>query len=516
MFSELSVRHRWRLSNCEGDESSTPGLHKRFTKRLSHFWRRKRDRFDTKVAAKTKQAGDAPSNNGIDDPKSIGQRMPYKALSLLFKSGYPVPDILARARLQCQQNVLHAHSGHLRDFRPTSRIGPFPTLGLAPQKLDFCTGDHYRATAGGSSSHKRPPGSPGKSGSNSKKPRKENKQPADKAQNGANSDGCEGGGGGDAPSDTDSDEDEDDEGDSSRDGPRFPLPTNSPDKTFPCPFHKYHAARYCKCKGHHITSISYVIQHIGRRHLLKEVRMDVQETAHSTDDNTTQAERTTDPAKIVFYCPRCRNEFHGRKADVRNERHTGCEPKSIAQTGVLIPAEFRKLKENVTAASGDDQKWKKIWTTLYPEETTTTQHNEAEPMATIAVDAQPHNDIQHDPLPGAVNGPYHPAPPGQFDPQGANFAQNPQDYLSNDPFADMFNNSWGTANEFGDVSHATSHIPNPAPPNLQMIRPVSDSTQWSMPFPNDNWFITCRVCGNASHVARDCPNRHHNNFHGPQ
>ncbi|KAF5983158.1 hypothetical protein FBULB1_3947 [Fusarium bulbicola] len=486
MFLELSVRHRWRLSNSEGDESSTPGLHKRFTKRLSHFWRRKRDRFDTKVAAKTKQAGDAPSNNGIDDPKSIGQRMPYKALSLLFKSGYPVPDILARARLQCQQN-----------------------------------GDHYRPAAGGPSSHKRPPGSPGKSGSNSKKPRKENKQPADKAQNGTNGDGGEGGGGDDAPSDTDSDDDEDDEGDSSRDGPRFPLPTNSPDrKTFPCPFHKYDAARYCKCKGHHITSISYVIQHIGRRHLLKEVRMDVQETAHSTDDDTTQAERTTDPAKIVFYCPRCRNEFHGRKADVRNERHTGCEPKSIAQTGVLIPAEFRKLKEDVTATSGDDQKWKKIWTTLYPEETTPTQHNEAEPIATIAVDAQPHNDIQHDPLPGAVNEPYHPAPPGQFDPQGANFLQNPQDYLSNDLFAGMFNNSWGTAN--GDVRHATSHIPNPAPPNLQMIRPVSDITQWSMlptqnpPFPNPDCFITCRVCGNASHMARDCPNRHHDNFYGPQ
>ncbi|KAF5588396.1 ankyrin protein [Fusarium pseudocircinatum] len=491
MFSELSVRHRWRLSNSEDDESSTPGLHKRFTKRLSHFWRRKRDRFDTKVAAKTKQAGDAPSHNGNDDRKSIGQRVPFKALSLLSKPGYPGPDTLARARLQCQQ-----------------------------------IGDHYRAAAGGPSSHKRPPGSPGKSGSNSKKPRKENRQPTDKAQNGANGDGAEGGGG-EAPSDTDSDDDEEDKGDSRRDGPRYPLPTSSPDRKriLACPFHKYHPARYCKCKGLRITSVSYVIQHIGRGHVLKEVRMDVEEAAQSKDDSPTRPEKTTNPDKIVYYCPTCRYEFHGRGADIRCERHTdkGCKTKSIADTGVLLPAEFRKLKEDVTAASGND-KWEKIWKTLYPGIPTPTPYNETEPVAPLTVDAQPQTDIQHDPLPGGVNEPYHPAPPEHFDQQVPNFPQKPRNDLSNDPFDGMFNASWGTANEFGDVSHATSHIPNPAPPNLQMIRPVPDLTQWFMPptqnppFPNDNWqsFITCRVCGNASHTARDCPNRHHNNFHGPQ
>ncbi|EWG47512.1 hypothetical protein FVEG_07592 [Fusarium verticillioides 7600] len=521
MFSELSVRHRWRLSNSENDESSAPGLHKRFTKRLSHFWRRKRDRFDAKVATKTKQVGDTPSNNGNDDRKSIGQRVPYQTLSLLFKSGYPVPDLLARARLQCQQNVLHTHSGHLGDFRPASHIGPFPTLGLAPQKLDFCTGDHYRTAVGGPSSHKRPPGSPGKSGSNSKKPRKENKQPADKAQNGVNGDGA-GDDDDNDHSDTNSDDDEDDEGDSSRDGPRYPLPTGSPDrKTIACPFHKYHPARYCKCKGLRITSISYVIQHIGRGHVLKEVRIDVQATAHSTDDSSpTRPDRTPDPNKIVYYCPTCRYEFHGRGADIRWERHTdkGCKTKSIADTGVLLPAEFKKLKDDVIATSGNDQKWEKIWSTLYPGITTPTPYNEAEPVAPLTVvDAQPHNDIQHDPLPGAANEPYHPSPQG-FGQQGANFPQNPQNHLSNDSFTDIFSASWGTADEFGDVNHATSHIPNPAPLDL---------TQWSMqptqnpPFPNNNWqnftaSIICRVCGNASHVAHDCPDRHQNNFHGPQ
>ncbi|KAF5562984.1 hypothetical protein FPHYL_5409 [Fusarium phyllophilum] len=520
MFSVFPVRHRWRLSNSEGDDSSAPGLHKRFTRRLTHFCRRKRDKFDAKVAAKTKQTGSTPSNNGNDDRKSIGQHMPYKALSQLFKSGYPVPDILARARLHCQQNVLHTHSGHLGDFRPASRIGPFPTLGLAPQKLDISTGDHYRAAAGGPFCQKRPLGSPGKSSSNSKKPRKENKQPADKAQNGANGDGADGGGD-ESHSDTDSDDDEDDEGDSGRDGPRFPLPASSPNpKIFACPFYKHHPARYDTCKGHRIKSISYVIQHIGRRHVLEEVRMDVQETAHSTDDNPSHPKRVKESDKIVFYCPKCRNEFHGRGADVRYERHTRCQTKNIAQTGVLIPAEFKKLKDDVIAMAGNDQKWKKIWSTLYPGIPTPTMYNEAEPVAPIAVDAQPHNAIQHHHFPEAVNETYQPASSQHFVQQGANFPQNPQNYLSDDPFTDMFNNSWDTVNEFGDVNHATSH-------DLRMIRPVPDLTQWSMPptqntpFPNDNWrnspaSIICRVCRNAGHMARDCPNRQQNNFRGPQ
>ncbi|KAF5631718.1 ankyrin protein [Fusarium sp. NRRL 52700] len=437
------------------------------------------------MAAKTKQTEYTPSNNGNDDRKSIGQHITYKALSQLFKSGYPVPDILALARVQCQQNVLNTHSGHLGDSGPALCIGPLPSLDLAHQKLDICTGDHYRAAAGGLSSQKRPPGSPGKSGNNSKKPRKEKKQLTDNAQDGTNGDGADGR---DDESQSDTDNDE---GDSSRDGPRFPLPTNSPDrKRIACPFHKYHPARYCNCKGLRITSISYVIQHFDRRHVLKEVRMDVQETAHSTDDNPIHAERTTDPDKIVFYCPTCRDEFHGRGADIRYERHTGCQTRSIAQTGVLIPAEFKKLKDDVTATSGNDKKWEKIWTTLYPGIPTPTQYNEAEPVAPIAVDAQPHDAIQHHPFSGAVNETYRTAPPQDFVQQVANFTQNPHNRLSDSQFPDIFHESWGTADEIGNLSHAPSHIPNPAPNDLQVIRPVPDFIQSYPSYPsflNHTW-----------------------------
>ncbi|KAH7486519.1 hypothetical protein FOMA001_g5609 [Fusarium oxysporum f. sp. matthiolae] len=493
MFSPFPVRHRWRLSNSEGDGPSTPGLHKRFTKRFSQFCRRKRNKTDAKVAAKTKHTWNTTSNNGNDDRESIGQDMTYKALSLLFKSGYPVANILARARLQIQQNVLNAHSGHLGDLGPALRIGPFPTLDLVPQKLDISTGDQHRAAAGGPSSQKRPPGSPGKSGSNSKKPRKDRQSDDDKAQNDADGDGDE------AQSDTDSDDDEDDEGDSSRDGPRFPLPKSSPDrKRFACPFYKYHPARYCNCKGLRITSISYVTQHIGRRHVLKQCTMDVQQTAQSTDDNSTYLERTTDPDKIVFYCPTCRDEFHGRGADVRWERHTGCQAKSIAQTGVLLPAEFEKLKEDVTATSGNDNKWGKIWRTLYPGTSIPTQYNEAETVAPIGVDVQPHNAIQHHPLPGAVNETYHPAPPQGFVQQVADFTQDPHTYFGDDRFTDMFNDSWGTADEIRDLNYATSHIPNPVPTDVPTtMRPgrfdpsfmqslISATTQ-NPPFPNNAW-----------------------------
>ncbi|KAM0310309.1 hypothetical protein ACHAPQ_012503, partial [Fusarium lateritium] len=185
----------------------------------------------------------------------------------------------------------------------------------------------------------------------------------------------------------DDEDDENDEGDSSRDGPRFPQPEDSPDrKGYECPFYQCHPARYHKCKGIRPTLISYVTQHIFRCHLLKRCTMDVQETAQSTGDNPNDLLKTTKPDDIVFYCTKCRDEFHGPGADVRFERHPACEAKGIAQTGVLLPAEFKKLKEAVIATSGNDNKWETIWATLYPPTSTPTPDSEAETVAPIGVD----------------------------------------------------------------------------------------------------------------------------------
>lgn len=361
------------------------------------------------------------------------------------------------------------------------RIGPFPLLDLVPEKLDISkdTGDRYRAAAGGPSRQKRPPGSPGKSGTNSKKPRKENKQSNDKAHNDTNGDGDgdgDGGGDGDgdeAQSDIGSDDNDDDEGDSSRDGPRFPQPQDSPDrKTFKCPFYKFDPARYHKCKGHHITSISYVTQHILRCHVLKQCTMDVQETAQSTStgDTSSYPLKTTDPDKIVFYCPTCRDEFRGRGADVRFEHHPACEAKSIAQTGVLLPAEFDKLKKEVTATSGNDNKWDKIWTTLYPGDLTATQYSNVETVAPIGIDVQPNNTTPHHPLVGAVNETHHHDSLQAFGPQMPDYGQLPDPYLGEDGFLYLFQDFHGNMeNNIGNLDYATSHIPNLAPTNETMM-----------------------------------------------
>lgn len=101
MFPPLSVQHSWSLSDSEGHG---PTWYKRVTKRLVQFCRRKRHKFSSKVAAKTKRTFHTSSNNGNDDGEPIGQDMTYKALSLVIKSGYPVGSVLGRGTLHIQQN----------------------------------------------------------------------------------------------------------------------------------------------------------------------------------------------------------------------------------------------------------------------------------------------------------------------------------------------------------------------------------------------------------------------------
>ncbi|KAG5801600.1 hypothetical protein H9Q74_013203 [Fusarium xylarioides] len=151
-----------------------------------------------------------------------------------------------------------------------------------------------------------------------------------------------------------------------KDGPRFPWPADR--KNFECPFYKAQPDRYSPCEGHRHTSISYLNQHIGRCHVLNHVTLAEHETGQSADDNPTLPRTTTDPDKIVYYCPSCRIEFHGRGADERYDSHkiTGCEAQTIAQTGVLLPGEFKKLKS------------------AFPREPTPAQYNEAETTDIVA------------------------------------------------------------------------------------------------------------------------------------
>jgi hypothetical protein len=218
--------------------------------------------------------------------------------------------------------------------------------------------------------------------------------------------------------------------------------------------------------------------------------MDVQETAQSTGDNPTYLLKTTDPDWIVFYNPQCRDEFRGPGADVRSERHPACKAKSIAQTGVLLPAEFEKLKKEVTTTSGNDNKWEKIWTTLYSGTSTPTWYSEAETVTPICVNVQPHNTTQHHPFAGAVNEAHHHDPTQVFDPRMPDSIQATNPYLVNDGFLYHFpNHYWDMANNIGNLDYATSHIPNLVPTDETTMGPgrFDPGFVQNLPFPSNAW-----------------------------
>ncbi|KAF4415731.1 hypothetical protein FACUT_13130 [Fusarium acutatum] len=480
MLSAILVPRRWRLNTNDNDGPSCSGSHKRFTKRLFHFHRHKRNNPDVK-GIDAKQPCAPTSLNGNDDDRSIHQEVrdkSCKSLVLLFNSSYPRAGILSRAGLRIHQNVLNQHRAYLDALGPALR-GPFLTDPVPKLRIGTFSDDHCGVTKGGPC-QKRPPGSPGKSGHTGKKQCRGSKS-SGKAQN-------------DRGSDDNREEDKRRKRRKRRkDGPRFPWPENSADrKNFECPFYKAQPDRYRPCKGLRITTISYVTQHIARCHLLNHVTLAEHETGQSTDDNPTLPMTTTDPDKIVFYCSRCRIEFHGLGADERWDSHrkTGCDAQSIAQTGLLLPREFKKLKGAVAAVSGDHEKWEKIWITCFPRESTPAQYNEAETTDIVAPTddgTQPQMPYQN-PV-NAIRHPNHDLPqvlaPPIPDPTGT---QDPN------VFFNFF--TWDMADNFGNVGYATSDIPNPAPTGLRrtrpgrfdpgLMQPLTTATQ-NQTFTSDDW-----------------------------
>ncbi|KAF5984619.1 ankyrin 3 [Fusarium coicis] len=155
------------------------------------------------------------------------------------------------------------------------------------------------------------------------------------------------------------------------DGPRYPcLETDyRPPRRFQCPFHKHTPARFSSCGPSRFTSISYVEQHIGRRHLLREAVLGLPTGVRP--DTVLEPITTHRPEHINVYCKWCRNEFQGPGAERRLYDHTmGCEarnePATIEQTGVLLPEEFEELRSSVSEVPGPIAKWSAIWGKCFP------------------------------------------------------------------------------------------------------------------------------------------------------
>ncbi|KAF4494794.1 hypothetical protein FAGAP_9069 [Fusarium agapanthi] len=386
--ASLTLSHRYKLSKTDCKPSPTAVFHKRLTNSHSDVYQRTRHIVQAKLNPTAKETWDTASKDGGDDGAPIDHK-PYNALVLLFNPGYRRAGNLFPARLRTPKNALNADSGYQVDLGPALRIGPLPTFDRTPQALGIpSTGDHYRAATGESSTQKRPPASPGKSSSTSKKQRKGSSHHDGRAQ-----------------SDTGSGDDEDEGDRPSRDGLRFPLPNDSPDRlSFACPFCKNDRRRYKECIGLQITAMSYVIQHIRRRHVLKEVSVDVQETTPSMGDITYRKKRRN-LKKIVYYCARCREEFRGSGADVRWGHHAPCQERSIAQAGVLLPGELELLQIELRKVRTVPEKWEKMWTTLFPGIPVPSPYNEAEGTVSVGDVAQLNSFdvLQLQPIPSAFN-----------------------------------------------------------------------------------------------------------------
>ncbi|KAF5254450.1 hypothetical protein FANTH_708 [Fusarium anthophilum] len=155
------------------------------------------------------------------------------------------------------------------------------------------------------------------------------------------------------------------------DGPRYPCRQTDerPPLRFQCPFHKRNPAQYSTCGDSRPLSMSFVTQHIQRKHLLQEVVLGLR-TGLGPD--TILEPTTTDrPEAIKVYCKWCRHEFRGPGAERRLYDHTmGCEarnkPATIEETGVLVPEEFEELRSAVSKVSGTIPKWNVIWGKCFP------------------------------------------------------------------------------------------------------------------------------------------------------
>jgi hypothetical protein len=159
------------------------------------------------------------------------------------------------------------------------------------------------------------------------------------------------------------------------DGYRYPpLGDKRPPKTFGCPFYMTDPLQYHECSSLRLRRPSDVSQHIGRSHLLREIKLTRRRDTESADKTETeekmqQAGACTNANGIRLYHTRCRIEFYGPSAEDNLQNHCNnivCYPAGIEETGVLLPSEFKDLRAERDSATGSVAKWYAMWRVCFP------------------------------------------------------------------------------------------------------------------------------------------------------
>ncbi|KAJ4308670.1 hypothetical protein N0V84_011964 [Fusarium piperis] len=123
---------------------------------------------------------------------------------------------------------------------------------------------------------------------------------------------------------------------------------NAPrEKRLACPFHKLDPELFRDCESIKLTSWDRVLQHIFRAHVLQK-----------------------------HYCPKCRTQFRGQKAEREKNEHirNECQPAGMMETGYIFleiePDDlcFETDYENLKGLprGTDEYKWFEAWKKLFP------------------------------------------------------------------------------------------------------------------------------------------------------
>ncbi|KAF2816540.1 uncharacterized protein BDZ99DRAFT_353053, partial [Mytilinidion resinicola] len=104
-----------------------------------------------------------------------------------------------------------------------------------------------------------------------------------------------------------------------------------------CPFNKKDPARYGRCHRVTLTKISFVKQHLSRKH------------------------------QLPIYCSRCMSTFDTEAERDTHARASACELSPIVNLEGITEAQRKRLREKVPSGMNEEQQWFTIFDMLFPD-----------------------------------------------------------------------------------------------------------------------------------------------------